>query len=142
MSLKLRGKRWFLRECDDEGSWVMLSLGGGDTPRGLCCAEFWRDLIVQDYIEQGAVDLQSAFGAAGVVDEAQLAEPVHEEADAGSGCADHFSQSLLTDLGDYGFWNAVFAEMSEQQKDAGQPLFAGVEKLIDQIFFVADISGQ
>jgi len=31
---------------------------------------------------------------------------------------------------------AFLAEMGEQKKDAGQPLFAGIEKLIHQIFFV------
>jgi hypothetical protein len=29
--------------------------------------------------------------------------------------------------------------MSEQQKDPGQPLFARIEKLINQIFFVTDV---
>jgi hypothetical protein len=32
--------------------------------------------------------------------------------------------------------------MSEQQKDPGQPLFARIEKLINQIFFVTDVARQ
>ena len=32
--------------------------------------------------------------------------------------------------------------MIEQQKDSGQPLFARIEKLIDQIFFVTDVPRQ
>jgi hypothetical protein len=38
--------------------------------------------IVQHYVEQGTVDLQSAFYSAGVVDETQFPEPVHEKADS------------------------------------------------------------
>jgi hypothetical protein len=32
--------------------------------------------------------------------------------------------------------------MREQQQHAGQPLFAGVEKLVDKIFLVTDIPSQ
>jgi hypothetical protein len=32
--------------------------------------------------------------------------------------------------------------MSEQQKDPGQPLFARIEKLINQVFFVTDVPRQ
>ena len=76
----------------------------------------WQYSIVQNYIEQRAVDLQSAFRPAGVVNEAQLPEPVHEEADPRAGGPDHLGQRLLTDLGHYGFRNAFLAKMSEQQK--------------------------
>jgi hypothetical protein len=75
------------------------------------------------------VDLQTAV----VVNKAQFPEPVHE-ADPRAGSADHFRQRLLTDLRDYGFRNAFLAKMSEQQKDPGQPLFARIEKLINQIW--------
>ena len=69
-----------------------------------------RRLIVQNYIEQRAVDLQPAV----VVNESQFPEPVHEEADPRAGGADHFRQRLLTDLGNYGLRFAFLAKVSQQ----------------------------
>jgi len=91
---------------------------------------------VENDIQQRTVDLQSAV----VMDETQLPEAVHEKAHSRAGSADHLGQGFLTDLRNHGFWHALLAEMSEQQKDAGQSFFAGVKKVIDQILFVADIS--
>src|SRR5882724_6482661 len=71
-------------------------------------------LIVQHYVEQGTVDLQSAFYSAGVVDEAQFPEPVHEKTDSRTSSSNHFGQCLLTDFGNYRFRNALLAEMREQ----------------------------
>ena len=82
------------------------------------------------------------FEPAVVVNKAQFSEPVHEVADPRAGCADHFRQHLLTDLGNYRLGCAFLAKMSEQQKDPGQPLFAGIEELIDQILLVTDVSPQ
>jgi hypothetical protein len=59
-----------------------------------------------------------------------------------SGRADHFRQHFLTDLGNHSLGFAFFAKMSEQQKDSGQSLFAGIEKLINQVLFVTDVPGQ
>jgi len=59
-----------------------------------------------------------------VVNKPQFPEPVHEEADPGPGCADHFRQHLLTDLGNYTLRFAFLAKMSVQQEDPCQPLFA------------------
>jgi hypothetical protein len=69
---------------------------------------------VQNHIEQRAVDLQSALGATGIVNEAELPESVHKEAHTGTGGPDHLSQRLLTDLGDDSFRYAFLAKMSEQ----------------------------
>ena len=60
------------------------------------------------------MNLQSALCAACVVNEAQLSESVHEEADTRAGSADHFGQRFLADLRHDGFWDAFFAEVSEQ----------------------------
>ena len=98
--------------------------------------------IVQNYIEQRAVDLQTAVYSSGIVNEAQLPEPVHEEADTGTSGSYHVRQGFLTDLRDHRFRNPLFAEMSQQQKHAGQSLLAGIEKLVDEILFVADIARQ
>ena len=69
---------------------------------------------MQNDVEQRAVDLQRAFGAAGVVNEAQLPESVHEEADSRTSRPDHLGQRFLADLGNDGFGNAFLAKMSEQ----------------------------
>ena len=53
--------------------------------------------VVQNDIQQRFVDLD----AAAVVNKAQLAKAVHEEADARPGCADHLRQGLLRDLAEY-----------------------------------------
>ena len=66
-------------EIPDPGSLFALDLG----------------LIVQDRIQQRTMD----FNLHIVVDEAKLAEFVHEEADAGPGRADHFGQGFQADIG-------------------------------------------
>jgi len=92
---------------------------------------------VKDNIQKRTVNLQSTPTV--IVDEAQLPEPVHEKTDPRARCSYHFRQHLLTDLGNYNLGFAFLAKMSEQQEDSGQPLFARIEKLVNQIFFVTDI---
>ena len=65
---------------------------------------------MQDDIQQRGVDLQPAV----VVNEPQFSEPVHEGADPRAGCADHFRQHFLTDLGNYALRFAFLAKMGEQ----------------------------
>ena len=77
-----------------------------------------------------------------VVDKAELTESVHKETDPRAGCANHFCQSLLAQPGHDHFGQLFLAKTRHQQKDPRQPLFAGIEKLIDQVFLVADISLQ
>ena len=79
------------------------------------------------------------LGSAAIVNEAQLPKSVHEKADSGAGCAHHLGQSLLTNLGDYGFGLAFLAKMCQQQKRSCQPLLTGVKQLVNQIFFNFDI---
>ena len=67
-----------------------------------------------------------------VVDKAELAEAVHEEADPGTGCPNHLSQGLLRNLGNILFGLAGFADLRHQEKNARQPLFAGVEELVNK----------
>ena len=103
---------------------------------GVCvCGDWARKLVVQDDIKQRAMDLQPTV----VVNKTQLSEPVHKEADSRARCAKHFRKHLLTDLGNYTLMFALLAKTGEQQKDPGQPLFARIEKLINQILFVTDV---
>ena len=69
---------------------------------------------MQDNVEQGTVDLQTAFDTAGVMDEAEFPEAVHEKTYARTGRADHLCQTLLTDLGNHGLGHSLLAKMREQ----------------------------
>ena len=77
-----------------------------------------------------------------VLNETQFAEAVHEEADAGAGCAYHLGQCFLAHLGNHRFRCALFAELREQQQRPGQPLLAGIEKLVYQVFLDAGVTGE
>ena len=65
---------------------------------------------MQNYIEQRAVDLQSAV----VVDETQFSEPVHEIADSRTSGADHLCQRFLANPGNHRLRNAFLAETRQQ----------------------------
>ena len=93
---------------------------------------------MEDNVQQRAMNLQPAV----VMNKSQFPESVHEEADPRAGSADHFRQHFLTDLGNYCLGFAFLAKMGEQQKNPGKPLFARIEKLIDQIFFKTDVPRQ
>src|ERR1035437_4233190 len=114
---KLRKQPWILRGCHR----TQLN------PKLMKASLQRAGLVVQNYIEQRAMDLQTAV----VVNESQFPEPVHEEAHPRAGRADHLGQSFLTDLGDNGFRNALLAEMSQQQQNPGESLFTGVEELVN-----------
>ena len=51
---------------------------------------------MKDDIEERAMNVHATVV---VIDEAQLAEPVHEETDPGTSGADHVGERFLTDLG-------------------------------------------
>jgi hypothetical protein len=51
-----------------------------------------------------------------VVDEAQLAELVHEMAHARAGRSDHLSERLLTDLRNDGLWPPFLAEVRQEKQ--------------------------
>ena len=78
-----------------------------------------------------------------VVNETQLPEFVHKGIDPRPGRANHLCQRFLTDLGDFGFLpDPVFSEPSEYKKNSGQSLLAGIEKLVNQVFLIADVPRQ
>ena len=81
---------------------------------------------MQDYIEQRAVNVHVAV----VLDEAELAELVHEEADARPCGPHHFRQGFLADIGDHRLGLTVFPEVGQQEQHPRQSLFARIEQLI------------
>ena len=52
-----------------------------------------------------------------VFDESQIPEAIHEKAHARPGCANHFGQHFLTDLGYHRLRLALLAELREQVID-------------------------
>jgi len=75
-----------------------------------------------------------------VFDETQFSEFVHEEIDARPRGADHLREHLLRNLGEDLLRMLPCAIPSEQEQSAGQPFFAGVEELVDQILLNPNIS--
>src|ERR1035437_6088449 len=119
-------------------------IGSPDTApgaRGGLCANTWSgrtnrslgvslcESIVQNHIQQRLINPDAAV----VFDEAELAEAIHEEADAGAGGADHLRQSFLRDGRNQMFWLIWFTEFRKNQKNSRQAPFAGVKKLVDKI---------
>ena len=70
-----------------------------------------------------------------VVNEAQFAEPIHEETDAGTRRPDHLGERFLTDLRDHWLGLIFFAEVGQQQQHSREPFLAGVKEMIHQILF-------
>jgi hypothetical protein len=100
-------------------------------------SQAWR-LVVQDYVQQRTVNLHAAV----VFNEPQIAEAVHEETDPRAGRPNHFRERFLADFGDYLFGFAFLAELRQQQENPGQPFFAGIEKLVNQILLNAGVACQ
>jgi len=77
-----------------------------------------------------------------VLDEAHLPEFVHEKIHARTSCTDHLRQHLLRNFRENPLRLILLAVTGEQQQGASKTLFAGVEKLIDQVLFDADVPGK
>ena len=95
-------------------------------------------LIEQDHIEQRLVYLNAAV----VIDKAEFAKAIHEEADAGPRGTDHLRQGFLRNGRDESFPFSRLAKLRHQQENPRQALFAGVEELIDKIGLSAHAAGQ
>jgi hypothetical protein len=96
-------------------------------------------LVVEDHGKQRVVDVDFA---AVVVDEAELAEFVHEEIYAGARGTYHFSQGFLRNFGQRFLRIAGGTITRQQQQSAREAFLAGIEELVDQIFFDADVARQ
>jgi hypothetical protein len=93
---------------------------------------------VQDDSEEGIVDVDFSV----VLDETQFSKFVHEEIDAGPRSANHLREHLLRHLGEHLFRLVACAVASEQEQSTGQPFFAGVEELVDQILLNPNVSSE
>ena len=94
--------------------------------------------VVKNCVQKRVVDLDLAV----IADEAELAEFVHEEADAGTGGADHLRQCFLAHLNLDRMQAAFLAEVGQQQQKPRQPLLARIEKLVDQVRFDSVVARQ
>ena len=93
---------------------------------------------MEDDIEEGAVHVDATV----VLQEAQLPELIHEETYAGPCGANHFGQHFLTDLRNDRLRLAFLPEMGHEQQHPRQPLLAGIEELIHQVFLDANVARQ
>ena len=73
------------------------------------------------------------------MNKAQFPEFIHEKIDPGARGPNHLRQHPLRYVGKNLLRLALLAIASEQQQSACQPLFAGVEKLIDQILLDSNV---
>ena len=96
------------------------------------------DLVVKDDREERALHPDVA---AVVLDEAEIAELVHEEIDARPGRADNLRERFLRHLRDRQRLIPL-PVARQQQQDTGEPLFARVEQLVDQVLLHTDVSRQ
>jgi len=97
-----------------------------------------RGLIVDDDVQQGRVDVQPTV----ILDEAELPEFIHEEIDARACRADPRRQNVLVDSWNDRFQLSLFAEIGEEQEQPGEPAFARIEQLINQISLDLNVTRQ
>src|ERR1700686_767801 len=95
-------------------------------------------LLVQNDIQQRAVDFDAVFDAAVVFNEAELAKFVHEETHARPRRSNHLRKRLLADFGDDRLRLGFLAEIRQQQEHSGKPFLARIEQLIDKVGFNAN----
>ena len=102
------------------------------------CAQTTAPLFIQKDVEEGVVNPNLAV----VFDEPQFPKAIHKKTHSRPGCANHLRQNFLADLRNHRLGLAFLAELRQQQQNPRQPLFAGIEKLIDQVGLDASVSRQ
>ena len=97
-----------------------------------------RQSIMQHHIEQCLVNMNSTV----VTDVAELAEVVHELADARAGGANHIGELLLGDWRYHALRLARLSELCHDEQCAREALLAIVEQLIDKVLTSPDSTDQ
>ena len=93
--------------------------------------------IVNDNTQKRTVHVQPV----GVmIDKSLLAKLVHEITYPGAGRTNHFRQGLLANSGDNYLRLPFFAIPGHQQECTRQTFFAGIKKLVGEIFFHANVA--
>jgi len=77
-----------------------------------------------------------------VRDVAEFPETVHEVADAGPCRSDHIRERLLSNCRYKRLRFAGFTKLRHEKKGSRQPLFTGIEELIDQVFLGSDTADE
>ena len=80
--------------------------------------------------------------AAVIFHESELSESVHEEADARSGCAYHFGEGLLGDLGNHLSGLSSLPKWASSRSILASLFSLELKSWSTKIFFIADIAGQ
>jgi hypothetical protein len=84
------------------------------------------------------MDLQPTI----VVNEAELSELVHEDADTWPGRPNHLREHRLADFRGDGLRRSLFAKIRQQQKGASQSLFTRIEQMVSKVRLSATVAGQ
>ena len=93
---------------------------------------------MQNDIEQGFMNTDTTV----VLDEAQLAKSIHEEADARTCGSDHLRKRFLRDPWNESLRVSGLAELRHEQKYSGKAFLAVIEQLIDEVGLRAHTTGQ
>ena len=95
-------------------------------------------LFAQHHAQEAIADRQRAI--ARIVDKAHRPELVHEMTDPRPRSTDHLCQVFPIDSGMDRFASAFLAKMRQQQENSGQAFLAGVEQMVYQILFKANVA--
>src|ERR1019366_2870514 len=95
-------------ECSPRCAPVSLERLSSHPPRHLANSNalVTEILIMKNHVHQGFMHADALL----VFNEAKIAKAIHEEADSGPRCADHFCEGLLRNLGNQCFWIALLAD--------------------------------
>jgi len=97
-----------------------------------------RNSVVQNDMPHRTMNFEVAV----VADKAQFAEFIHEKADTRTRRTHDIGQCLLADPRNDWLRLAVLSEISQQEEDPRQPLFAGIEQVVHQILLNPGAAGQ